>query len=56
MYKLVYMYMMHTVYGIYLANNKFGELGRNTHWQIFSLANRAILSVNCFMVLHNTCD
>ena len=33
----------HTIYAVYLANNNFGELGRNSRWQTFSMANRAIL-------------
>ena len=48
-----------TVYAVYLANNKFGNLlGHNAHYLIgrhFSLANRAILSVHCFMT-HKTRD
>ena len=50
------------VHGVYHMHGIFGEQISLANWDLmhfgghFSLANRMIFSVHCFMTLHNTCD
>ena len=40
----------YTAYTVYLANIRLGKLECNANWWTSSLANRAILCVDCFII------
>ena len=52
MVQSTYMYVC-TVYTVYLANIKFSKLECNANWQIKSLVNGTIMSVDCFIMYVN---
>ena len=46
----------YTVYVVYSMNITLGKLEPIANWQIFSLVDWVILSVDCLTDTHNTCN